>query len=68
MDSLDWKGLTPAQMEERILPKVQSGSILLFHNNGKHTTEALPGIIEALQAKGFRFVTVTELIGEGLEN
>ncbi len=68
MDSLDWKGLSPGQMEDRILPKVKSGSILLFHNNGGHTTEALPGIIEALQAKGFRFVTVSALIGEGLED
>ncbi len=68
VDSLDWKGLSPRQMEERILPKVRSGSILLFHNNGGHTTEALPSIIEALQAKGFRFVTVSALIGEGLED
>ena len=68
VDSLDWKDLTPGQMETRVLPKVQSGSILLFHNNGSHTTAALPGIIEALQAKGFRFLTVSELLAEGLEN
>jgi peptidoglycan/xylan/chitin deacetylase (PgdA/CDA1 family) len=67
VDSLDWKGLSPGAMEARVLPKVQSGSILLFHNDGKHTAEALPGILEKLRAKGFGFVTVTELIGEGLE-
>jgi peptidoglycan-N-acetylglucosamine deacetylase len=68
VDSLDWMGLTPAQMEARVLPKVKSGSILLFHNDGKYTVDALPGIIEKLQAKGFKFVTAGELIDEGLES
>lgn len=67
VDSLDWKGLTAGEMEARVLPKVRSGSILLFHNDAKHTAEALPPIIEKLQEKGFVFVTVTELLGEGLE-
>ena len=49
------------------MPKVKPGSILLFHNNGKYTTEALPAIIGKLQEKGFKFVTVSELIGESLE-
>lgn len=66
-DSLDWKGLTAEAMEARVLPKVKPGSILLFHNNGKYTTEALPAIIGKLQEKGFKFVTVSELIGESLE-
>lgn len=68
VDSLDWMGLTPAQMEARVLPKVKSGSILLFHNDGKHTVEVLPSIIEKLQAKGFKFVKVSDLIDEGLES
>jgi polysaccharide deacetylase family sporulation protein PdaB len=67
VDSLDWKGLTPEAMEARVLPNVQSGSILLFHNDGKHTAEALPAMLDKLREKGFKFVTVTELIGEGLE-
>lgn len=67
VDSLDWKGLTPEAMEARILPNVKSGSILLFHNNGEYTTEALPSLIEKLQAKGFKFVTVTEILNESLE-
>jgi polysaccharide deacetylase family sporulation protein PdaB len=67
VDSLDWKNLQPGAIEERILPKVQSGSIVLFHNDGKFTPDALPSIIEKLREKGFKFVTVTELVGESLE-
>jgi polysaccharide deacetylase family sporulation protein PdaB len=67
VDSLDWKGLTPGEMEARVLPSVKSGSIMLFHNDGKHTAEALPSIIEKLQAKGFKFLTVSGLLDESLE-
>jgi polysaccharide deacetylase family sporulation protein PdaB len=67
VDSLDWKGLTPEQMEARIFAKVQSGSIILFHNDAKYIVEALPHIIERLQSQGFKPVTVTELVSESLE-
>ena len=61
-DSLDWKGLDGAQMTARLLPKVKSGSILLFHNDTAHTAEALDGILTALREKGFTFSTVGKLI------
>lgn len=67
VDSLDWTGLKPDAMLARVLPKVQSGSIILFHNDGKHTVDVLPSLIEKLQTMGFKFVTVTELLNESLE-
>lgn len=67
VDSLDWKGLTAQAMEKRIFSKVQSGSIMLFHNDAEHILEALPLIIGRLQAEGYKPVTVTELLGESLE-
>lgn len=67
VDSLDWKGLTAGAMEARVLPRVQPGSIVLFHNDGQHTPEAIGPIIANLREKGFEFVTVTELVGESLE-
>lgn len=67
VDSIDWKGLTPAQMEARIFTRVQSGSILLFHNDAKYIVEALPPILERLLAEGYKPVTVTELVNESLE-
>jgi peptidoglycan-N-acetylglucosamine deacetylase len=41
------------------------GAIILMHDGGRHpqTVEALPLVIAGLRARGFRFVTVTELLG-----
>ena len=62
VDSLDWKDLSAADIAERIISRVKSGSIILCHNNGLHTAEALPIVIDALHAKGFTFVPIGELM------
>lgn len=62
VDSLDWKGLSAAQMQERILSRVKPGSIILMHLNGEHTVESLPGILKGIKQMGYEFVTVSELI------
>lgn len=62
VDSLDWKDLSAADIAERVVSRVKSGSIILCHNNGLHTAEALPVIIDSLRAKGFEFVPIGELI------
>ena len=62
VDSLDWKGLKAEEMATRVLSQVKSGSIVLMHNDGEHTVEALPLIIEGLKNKGFTFKTIGELI------
>jgi peptidoglycan/xylan/chitin deacetylase (PgdA/CDA1 family) len=44
---------------------VQSGSIVLMHDGGGwrgHTLAALPQIIDRLRARGYRFVTVAQLL------
>ncbi|PYT01255.1 MAG: polysaccharide deacetylase, partial [Acidobacteria bacterium] len=44
----------------------QRGQIVLLHDGGgdrSQTVEALPRIIETLRARGYRFVTVSELAG-----
>lgn len=64
-DSLDWKDLSAAEITERVKGKVQSGSIVLFHNAAKHTPEALPGIIEKLLGDGYRIVPVSEILLTG---
>jgi peptidoglycan/xylan/chitin deacetylase (PgdA/CDA1 family) len=65
VDSLDWKDLSAPDIAKRVLGKVQSGSIVLFHNAAKHTPEALPGIIESLLADGYTLVPISELILDG---
>ena len=62
VDSLDWKGLSAAEIAERVLSKTKSGSIVLFHNAAQNTPEALPKIIETLQGQGYEFVKIAELI------
>jgi len=62
VDSLDWKELSAGDITDRVLKKVQPGSIILFHNAAKHTPEALPGLIESLIQKGYKFVPISELI------
>lgn len=62
IDSLDWKGIDAGQITKNVLSKVQSGSIILFHNAAKHTPEALPGIIESLQKQGYKIVPISKLI------
>ncbi len=62
VDSLDWKDLSADDIHSRVVKRVQSGSIVLFHNAALHTPEALPKIIESLTQQGYEFVTVGELI------
>ncbi|MBQ3094179.1 MAG: polysaccharide deacetylase family protein, partial [Clostridia bacterium] len=62
VDSLDWKDLSAEEITSRVTSRVQSGSIVLFHNAALHTPEALPSIIEQLQAQGYTFCKVSELI------
>lgn len=65
VDSLDWKDLCAADITKRVTSKVQSGSIILFHNAAKHTPEALPAILENLIGQGYTLVPISELILTG---
>lgn len=62
VDSLDWKDLSASDIAMRVINKVRSGSIILMHNNGLHTAESLPIILETLKNRGYTFVPVGELI------
>ena len=61
-DSLDYKGLSVDEIYNRITNKVQSGSIVLFHNGVENTPKALDKILTKLEKDGYEFVTVSELI------
>ena len=62
VDSLDWKNLSATEIALRITNGVKSGSIILCHNNGLHTAEALPMIFSTLKNRGYEFVPIGELI------
>ena len=62
VDSLDWKNLSATELSLRVINGVKEGSIILCHNNGLHTAEALPMIFSTLQNRGYTFVPIGELI------
>ena len=62
VDSLDWKNLSGSEIALRVVNGTKNGSIILCHNNGLHTAEALPIIFSTLKNKGFTFVPISELI------
>ena len=62
VDSLDWKDLSAADIQKRVLKRVQPGSIVLFHNAAKNTPASLSGIIESLIAEGYSFLHIAQLI------
>jgi len=62
VDSLDWKDVTANDIAFRVINRVKNGSIILCHNNAINTTKALPIIFSDLKNKGFKFVTIGELI------
>ena len=65
VDSLDWKGISAAEIRDRVLKNVQPGSIVLFHNAAEHTPEALPEILDSLIRDGYTIVPISELLLEG---
>ena len=65
VDSLDWKDLSAADITQRVVSKVQPGSIVLFHNAALHPPEALPGILETLIQDGYTIVPISQIILEG---
>ena len=62
VDSLDWKDLSAGEISMRVINRVKSGSIILMHNNGLHTAEAVPVILKELISRGYTFVPVEQLI------
>jgi peptidoglycan-N-acetylglucosamine deacetylase len=66
VDPSDYAQPGSAAIRRRVLAQVRPGSIVISHDGGGprgQTLAAYPGIIRALRARGYRFVTVPELLG-----
>lgn len=63
VDPLDWKRPGSAVVAERIIKGTREGSIVLSHDIHAGTVAAMPETLDALIKKGFKFVTVSQLIG-----
>jgi peptidoglycan/xylan/chitin deacetylase (PgdA/CDA1 family) len=62
VDPLDWKRPGPSVVARRIIAGARPGSIILSHDIHPPTIEAMPEVFDTLLAKGFKFVTVSELL------
>lgn len=62
VDSLDWKGISGSEIANRILTRVNNGSIILCHNNSDHILDALPIVLDRLKLKGYTVGCVGDLV------
>ena len=62
IDSLDWKDVSAGFIVDRVLSKAGPGEIVLMHNNGRHTAEAVARFLPELKRQGFEIVPISELI------
>ncbi len=63
VDPQDWKTRNAATTRTRILAETKPGSIILVHDIHASSIDAMPATLDGLLARGFRFVTVSQLIG-----
>lgn len=64
-DTLDWKKPGVRKIVKKVVSNVRNGDIILFHDhiqNRSQTVQALKQILPTLQKRGYKFVTVSELI------
>lgn len=62
VDPLDWKYRSASHVENEIIKGTQNGSIILVHDIHKTSVDAMPATVDQLLKKGFKFVTVSELL------
>src|SRR5438132_3042932 len=62
VDPLDWRRPGSNVVCNRIIKMARAGSIILAHDIHPGTIEAMPCVLNQPEAKGFKFVTVSELI------
>src|SRR6266436_1529700 len=72
IDPDDWslrggKSIPAKEIVDSVLRQADNGNIILLHDGGGDRTQtfaALPQIIDALRAKGYQLVSVSDLIGK----
>ena len=74
LNSKDWVTFDDKYIVKYIVRHIKSGDIILFHDSGGvfgteggdryETVKTIPRLVEALTKKGYRFVTISELLNE----
>lgn len=63
VDTVDWRNPATAEMINRIVSKVENGSMVLMHPT-KPTAEGMESMITEIKAKGYKLGTVSDLLSE----
>ncbi len=66
VDPLDWRTPGAGTIAQIIRSRTRAGSIILEHDGGGprgQTLAAIPNYVRSLKARGYKFVTVSELLG-----
>jgi peptidoglycan/xylan/chitin deacetylase (PgdA/CDA1 family) len=74
LNSKDWVTFHDKQITSYILKRIQPGDIILFHDSGgvftteggnrTQTIKTIPRLVRKLKERGYRFVTISELMGQ----
>ena len=62
LDSRDWATNDAALITRRVVERAKDGDVILMHDMSASSVTAALEIIDCLHARGFRFVTVSELV------
>jgi peptidoglycan/xylan/chitin deacetylase (PgdA/CDA1 family) len=57
-----YEGAKSGGLADYVIKNASDGAIVLMHNGEPGTTAALPKIVVELKAKGYKFVTISELL------
>jgi peptidoglycan/xylan/chitin deacetylase (PgdA/CDA1 family) len=57
----------PQEIYDRVMADAKDGGVVLLHSGVDSTIEVLPRLIEDLRAKGFRFLTISEMLEEDVD-
>lgn len=64
VDSVDWKDYGAESIIQTVMqdPDLGNGAIILLHNGATYTRDALDELLTRLEAAGYRFETISDLV------
>jgi peptidoglycan/xylan/chitin deacetylase (PgdA/CDA1 family) len=65
VDPLDWKRPGASVVTSRIVNGTNNGAIILAHDLHGSSVDAMPATLDSLLRRGYRFVTVSQLLAMG---
>jgi peptidoglycan/xylan/chitin deacetylase (PgdA/CDA1 family) len=68
IDPRDWENRNGTYIYNHVVNNAQSGSIVLLHDSHSTTIPAALKIIDTLKARGYAFVTVSQMLGNAKPN